>query len=416
MKRIIKYFFIIILFFALLICVFSYFKIIHPDSALNYIAALFFEERITPEDLFQKYNSNKPLNILIVPGHDNISVGAEFQGLKEADLNAEVANDLFDLLQKDRKFNVFVTRNKNGDYNDWFSAYLENQKSAISVFRDYSRKIMTYAVNKGLVKKYRPKVYHNPASDDASLKLYGVNKWANQNDADIVIHIHFNDYPTRKYNLPGKYSGFAIYVPENQLPNSRASVELAKSIKNRLEKYFPKSNFPGEAATIVEDQQLVAVGSSGSLDAAALLVEYGYIYESQFINSQLRPLVMKELALQTYLGIRNYFEPMQSAVYGVYNTTLLPYHWAQNLDKGMRGSEDVMHLQAALLKEGFYPSLGKNLSDCPINGNFGDCTFDAVCAFQEKYKDEILSPLKLNKCTGSVGPTTCADLNRLYGN
>ena len=88
-------------------------------------------------------------------------------------------------------------------------------------------------------------VYHNSAKDDDSLRLYAINKWANENKIEIVFHIHFNDYPGRKLNQVGEYAGFSIYVPEYQLPNHRASSELADSLKNQMEKIFCQKRSSG---------------------------------------------------------------------------------------------------------------------------------------------------------------------------
>ena len=129
-------------------------------------------------------------------------------------------------------------------------------------------------------------VEHNFATVDTALKLYAINKWANENNIEIVFHIHFNDYPGRKFNQIGEYTGFSIYVPEYQLPNHRASSKLAESLKNQLEKYFTKSDLPAESSALIEDQELIAVGSNASRDGVSVLVEYGYIYEPPFRNEE----------------------------------------------------------------------------------------------------------------------------------
>ncbi len=79
----------------------------------------------------------------------------------------------------------------------------------------------------------------------------------------------------------------------------------------------------------------------------------------------------------------------------------------RNLRYGMSG-EDVKCLQEILFKEGVYPE-GK------ITGYFGPLTKKAVIKFQEKYKEEILSPWGLEKGTGFVGETTRAKLNAILG-
>jgi hypothetical protein len=77
---------------------------------------------------------------------------------------------------------------------------------------------------------------------------------------------------------------------------------------------------------------------------------------------------------------------------------------------GNTGNE-VLALQAALEKEGF------SVSDSEKQGvaSFGDHTTSAVVGFQEKYKEEVLSPWGLKYGTGYVGSTTLAKLDELYG-
>ena len=55
---------------------------------------------------------------------------------------------------------------------------------------------------------------------------------------DLVIHIHFNDYPNRKLNRVGEYSGFSIYIPEKQLPNYEKSFEIVNSVFSQLKNIF----------------------------------------------------------------------------------------------------------------------------------------------------------------------------------
>ena len=220
-------------------------------------------------------------------------------------MNAELGQELFEFFQKDGKFETYATRVKNGDYSQWFSDYFESNKEEIRNFRENSKKQMSQAVERGMPANNN-QVEHNSAADDDSLKLYAVNKWANENNVEVVFHIHFNDYPGRNLNRPGKYSGFSIYVPEYQLPNNRSSSELAKSLKNQLEKYSAKSNLPAESSILIEDQELIAIGSNASRDGISVLTEYGYIYEPQFANKETRSVALKEAAYQTYLGIKKF--------------------------------------------------------------------------------------------------------------
>lgn len=387
------------------------FIIFLPHANNRFLAGLMPAETITPENLRSAYNVKK-LRVLLVPGHDNTDYGTEFLGIREADLNRMVAKNLYDLLKKDGHFEVFTTRDfSSGDYTSVFTAYFANEAENIDSFRSKMWQMMMNALATGEVKKKDDGVIHNAAKDRVARKLYGINKWANENNIDIVLHLHFNDYAERIYDQVGEHSGFNIYVPEKQFSNSKASSALAGSIFNQMKAHLAVSTLPGESRGVTEDQKLIAVGANGSLDGAALLIEYGYIYEAQFTSPEFRRDMMKELAYQTYLGVKKYFEPRANLA----ETTLLPFDWRRPLKKGLRGGRDVLSLQFALHQNGVYPPPGKDLAECSITGNFGPCTEAAVSAFQEKYADEILTPVGLPRGTGYAGPATLRKLNELYG-
>lgn len=405
--------FVVFLFFSFFAYIGYEYNLPYVGSALRYVAGPFFAERVTPEQILASYETSK-VKILIVPGHSNDSFGTQFRGIKESQMNAELGQGLFEFFQKDDKFEAYATRVKNGDYSQWFSDYFESNKEEIKNFREDSQRQMRQAVEQGMPGNGN-QVYHNFATNDDSLKLYAINKWANENNVEIVFHIHFNDYPGRKFNQVGEYAGFSVYVPEYQLPNHRASSELGRSLKNQLEKYFAKSDLPAESSALIEDQELIAVGSNASRDGVSVLVEYGYIYEPPFRNEEIREAMFKELAYQTYIGIKKFFDDTISLA-DDYETTLLPHKWANPLKKGIKESRDALSLQMALSKEELYPPADKTFDDCPINGLFGNCTFESVKDFQKKYANEILAENgKTEKASGFAGPKTLAKLNELYG-
>ena len=407
---------VVFLFFSFFTYIGYEYNLPYVGSALRYVAGPFFAERITPEQILASYKTeNNKIKILIVPGHDNDSFGAQFKGIKETQMNAELGQELFEFFQKDGKFEAYATRVKNGDYSQWFSDYFESNKEEVEKFREDSQRQMRQAIEQGMPAGDN-QVYHNSAADNDSLRLYAINKWANENNIEVVFHIHFNDYPGRKWNQPGKYSGFSIYVPEYQLPNHRASSEVAKPLKNQLEKYFAKSDLPAESFALIEDHELIAIGSNASRDGVSVLTEYGYIYEPQFANKETRGVILKELAYQTYVGIKKFFNGNDLPASN-YETTLLPHIWNNPLKKGAASeSKDTLYLQMALRQEGLYPPENKTFNDCPLSGVFGNCTFEAVKKFQEKYADEILAEnYKIEKASGFAGPKTLAKLNEIYG-
>ncbi|MEK7588665.1 MAG: N-acetylmuramoyl-L-alanine amidase [Patescibacteria group bacterium] len=271
------------------------------------IFSVFF---VLPISIEAKTASIKPevkkIKILIVPGHDDEVWGAQYGNFKEADMNLRVALELQKNLKKDKRFEVFITRS-NGDYNKTFSDYL-SKKDEINLFKETLKKQTAIKVEEGdFVKKEG--VPHVAVNQDTSIKLYGINKWANENDIDAVIHIHFNDYPRKNKWTIGKYKGFVVYVPEIQLLNAKESIRLGEKIFSELKKKYSLSTFPEEKGGLVLDQKLIALGANGSLDqeTKSVLVEYGYIYEKKFRNTKTRRQAYVDMATLTASGIKSYF-------------------------------------------------------------------------------------------------------------
>ena len=79
-----------------------------------------------------------------------------------------------------------------------------------------------------------------------------------------------------------------------------------------------------------------------------------------------------------------------------------------NLSYGTSDSE-VEALQITLEKEGFTINSAEK-----TNKYFGTTTLSAVIGFQEKYKNDILTPLGLTNGTGFIGLNTKVKLNKLY--
>jgi N-acetylmuramoyl-L-alanine amidase len=352
------------------------------DKVKN-VSAVFFTEATSSKDLIDKYNSgksNEKLKILIVAGHDDYTTGATFGGLRESDINLELAGKLADFLATDENLDVIIYRDKNG-INQEFENFYQSNKESVKKFVAGQKKEMEQLIEKGLLAK-TDGVPHGFAPEDSAIKLYSINKWASEKGIGIIIHIHFNDYPRRKQYLEGKYTGFSIYVPEKQYSNAKASREIAETVFNRLERFFPKSDLSKENAGVVEDQELIALGSANTADSAAILIEYGYIYESQFENEKVRHTLFKEMAFQTYMGLEDFLK--ESKASGK-ETTLLDSPLILPLKKGDERNISVLKVQTALLLLGIYPPVGKEKTECPLTGKFGGCTELAVSNFKKKY-------------------------------
>jgi len=248
----------------------------------------------------------KKIKILLVPGHDDEVWGAQYGNIKEADMNLRLALELQKILKRDKRLEVYITRTT-GEYTETFSEYLAN-KEEINTFKENVKKQTAEKFESGDIVK-KDGVPHVAASQDTAIKIYGINKWANENKIDAVIHIHFNDYPRKDKWVIGKYKGFVVYVPEAQLLNSKESIRLGEKIFTQLKNKYSVSNFTEEKGGIVPDQKLIALGANGSLDknVRSVLLEYGYIYEKKFRNTKTRRQAYVDMATLIAIGINGYF-------------------------------------------------------------------------------------------------------------
>ncbi|MFA6315318.1 MAG: N-acetylmuramoyl-L-alanine amidase [Candidatus Paceibacterota bacterium] len=412
--------------FAVIVFVFPWFAMSYPAQTHSFLnelrtignqlaSVILSHNPKTVDAIRSRYNGDKPFSsrsqakkvrILLVPGHEPNYGGAEFGSLKERNMTVELAADLRDYISKNDRYEIFVSR----DHDSWqpiFADYFKTHADAINVWQKAHKEEIINLARLGEYKRTTPAVFHNEAPTDVALRLYGIDKWSNENDIDIILHIHFNDYRRPSWTASGVYSGFSIYVPEKQYFNSTTTNVLAQTIFKRLEKYNAVSDLPGEKTGIIEDQDLIAVGSYNSVNAASMLIEYGYIYEPQFADETIRTLAIKDLAYQTYLGLQDFFDDKRDEdLEHSYESALLPYVWSKVIDE-KTVSPDVFTLQTALLMDGVYPPKEKNKNDCPRTGMIGMCTKTALEVFQNKYR--------ITGEKGTVGPKTIEVLNKVYG-
>lgn len=373
------------------------------------LASVIFNNPRTIAQLQTKYSNNvtkqkEKIRILIVPGHEPHYGGAEYGQLKERDLVVDLSENLADFLKISGKYEVILTRDKDS-WNQIFASYFDNNTDLITEWKD-SYKTES---NKRLSTDPNIKpvaVIHNDIPNNVALRLYGIVKWANENNVDIVIHAHLNDYKGRKNNTPGKYSGLSIYTPELIYANGSTTRALSEAILDNFRKFNTISDYPPEVRGIVDERELIAIGAHNTADSASLLIEYGYIYESQFTSPEIRNLALKDLAYQTYLGIENFFNPLnKDSNLSRFDTLILPYYWGEPINEKDQGKVSIYALQTALTVEGLYPPIGKNKNDCPRSGTIGQCTLGAIENFQKKYN---ISGEK------GIGPLTLKELNRIY--
>ncbi len=381
-------------------------------------AAVFFVTSITVAQIQNDYHavsaatpvsSEKPtgggsasggkVRILIVPGHSPDMGGTDFGGVYERNVVVDIADELATLLKQNTHYDVMVARTKTA-WNPILQSYFDTHASEIETFIQSQKLQMQNYLADGSILPAVDQVYHNTTSSEGALRLYGINKWTNDNTYDITLHLHINDYAGRHTgSMNGTYDGFAVYVPDHQYSNAEASTAIGEAIAVRLNAYHATSTLPIEDAGVVPDQQLIAIGSNNSASDAALLIEYGYIYEPQFQDPSVLPAAVADYAYQTYLGLQDFFKDSVSATDG---SISFPYDWTKVTAKKNERGPGIYALQAALHYLGAYPPAGRNFSGCPVSGVAGDCTRSAIEAYQSAHNLEA---------TGMLGPQTRSALD-----
>lgn len=336
------------------------------------------------------------VHVLVMPGHEPGYGGAEYRGIREREIAVEIADKLAAELRKDPRLEVFVARDTLS-WNQELATYFEKNWKGIQKFVKTQKRAMEKLLKKGEVEDREFEVAHNTAATDVALRLYGINKWGNENDIDLAIHVHLNDNLGHGLSSPGFHSGFAVYVPDEHYDNASVSLALGEAVASELNHWNATSTLPIENYGVVPDQDLIALGSFNTADFASILVEYAYIYESKISYPEARGAVTSDFAYQTYRGIEKFFG---APVVGD-DTLALPYPWVTEPLVVGSSSSQAYALQVALHKLGFYPPAGELLIGCPVSGYVGECTVRALKSFQAS---------KGLEQTGSIGPKTKAAL------
>ncbi len=352
--------------------------------------------------------TGKKVRILIVPGHESDYGGAQYNGYYERELSISISEKIAAELRTDPNLDVLVARGTEG-WNGDLESYFDRSMSSIKKFVDKQKKAMKKLQKKGKIKENEDQASHNAAPTDVALRLYGITKWANENDVDLMIHVHLNDSGGHTDTTPGTYTGLTVYVPDSQYSNADASRDAGEAVFKRLNLFNATSTLPIEDKGVVEDQDLIALGAYNTSEVPSILVEYSYIYEPKNVNETMRNAVYQDQGYQTALGVKDF---LGATTAPKYETRALPYTWTSDIAATSTAttstavsSTAMYSLQAALRLQGVYPAVPSTLINCPIDGVMRDCVTDALARFQTQ---------KGIKVTGRLDAATRNALNALY--
>src|SRR3989344_835955 len=82
--------------------------------------------KVYPPSAAPEATRDRQVKILLVPGHDNEVWGAQYGNVKEARMNLAVGSRVYAILEKDKRFQVFITRDING-YTQNFAEYFTDK-------------------------------------------------------------------------------------------------------------------------------------------------------------------------------------------------------------------------------------------------------------------------------------------------
>ena len=272
---------------------------VYEKASENQLKDFFYQQKISQSELQNKFRNGEKIKILVVPGHTDDFPGSIYRGVKEVTLNRIVANDLFNILKDDQRFEVEIFEMDNevfkqtGDSEE-IQEFKDGHQRLERLFKENNK---DFVLNTNL---------YSDTEEEVIDTLYGINLWLNKNDYDIVIHVHFNNYDRVNKNQPGEFEGFSIYVPYHNYSNGIASQKLADQIFVSLGDVLTKSDLLQGDRKSIESDNLIALGAFNTLETASVLIEYGFIYEDKFLNGNKE--IFHSAAQKTYEGILEFLK------------------------------------------------------------------------------------------------------------
>ncbi len=226
-----------------------------------------------------------------------------------------------------------------------------------------------------------------------TLKIEFIGNPENLFKAPYLIQDFLGQYSLDFFQLD-EYQRGEILVPE--FGTKISSVTIIPSIQSKISGFLtPEPAFPffWEASTIVIEEK-------EDPDPGLL--------EKPILEMSRQELLAKISEIEELLNqLKTQFAKIEEAE-DTEPISISCQRFEENLFYGLRNDDSTYCLQQFLKSQGseIYP-------EGLVTGNFLSLTRAAVIRFQEKYADEILTPLELEKGTGFVGIKTRAKINEL---
>jgi N-acetylmuramoyl-L-alanine amidase len=194
------------------------------------------------------FTKEKTIRVVVDPGHGGSFPGVESNGVYEKNINLEISKKI-QALSKEYNVEVIMTREKDEDM----------------------------------------------AGNDLKASLDYRTKLAAQKNADLFISIHTNAAGSDQQDT---YSGFEIYVPDNENRFYMGSVRLASSITDYIRKDYPI------APELKQKPGQIQVLNKATIPA--ILIECGYIDNKSDLAYLQDEKNQEKIARDILEGIRKY--------------------------------------------------------------------------------------------------------------
>ena len=249
-----------------------------------------------------------------------------------------------------------------------------------------------------------PQIHFLPLLGQSSFSIINnVKDWAGNWHKIIggknILKLEFSGTPGGKFKIP--------YLIEDL--EGKISVNFLKlDEKQKGAIYIPDFNLKDKSLVLIPSAQ---TKTSGFNDLQPL---YQYSFTASIVEKipEAEAELIKKLLAQIEF-LQKEIARLQAEITATQSKKIGtgPFscrRFENDLYYGMMANSEVKCLQEFLKAQGpeIYP---KGL----ITGNFLNLTRSAVIRFQEKYRNEILTPFGLKKGTGFVGPLTRAKINQL---